>query len=204
MSVHRRFSGDCFRVFEFGRAVGTRFTCRLNRGALYPGSSGTVFEAYWHPAGGSVVLLGQGSLACLTAAPSIPVVTAVQLEHLPALPRMRHTRGMDLVLAISEGYHCTDPGSVRLGSTTHAGDFLSLIVQPGTHPSVHLSGSDARVCARGRPLKLRWHDMASWSIYPIAYPTYVKQRGQYYVIPRIRPFSAESTLRGSLLDLVSL
>ncbi len=37
LSVHRRFSGDCFRMFEFGRAVGTRFTCRLNRGALYPG-----------------------------------------------------------------------------------------------------------------------------------------------------------------------
>jgi hypothetical protein len=97
---------------------------------------------------------------------------------------------MDLVLAISEGYHCTDRVNTRLGSTTHGGDFLSLIVLHGTHPSVHLSYSDDRKCARGLPLKLRWHDMASWSIYPSAYPRYVKPRGQFYIIPRIRPFSA--------------
>ena len=40
-----------FSRLGIGRAAGTRFTCRLNRSALYPGSPGTVFEAFWHPSG---------------------------------------------------------------------------------------------------------------------------------------------------------
>ena len=93
--------------------------------------------------------------------------------------------GRDLVLAFSEGYHCTDRVNTRLGSTTHGGDFLSLIVQHEC--SVPLAYSDERKCRRGLPLKLRWQDMASWSIYPCAYPRYVKPMGQFYIIPRIRP-----------------
>ncbi len=68
----------------------------------------------------------------------------------------------DLVLAISEGYHCTDRVNTRPGSTTHGGDFLALVVQHAC--SVPLSYSDERKCRRGLPLKLRWQDMASWSI----------------------------------------